>query len=1106
MMEPFDILADLPTGTTVLEASAGTGKTYAIGALVTRFVAEDRARLEEMLVLTFGRAASQELRERVRAQLVEAEAALADPDQARKAGGLMAHLADLPDTAAVRRRLTAALATYDAATIATIHQFCQVVLRSLGVAGDTDAGSELVEDLSDLVTEVVDDLYLARFAETANPSFNRELALQLARAALGDPQAETVATGPGELAQERLAFARDVLAEVDRRKRRRGLLSYDDLLSRLNDALQEDDSPARERMRARWRVVLVDEFQDTDPVQWSVLHRAFSGHATMVLIGDPKQAIYAFRGGDIHSYLSARDTAGTLRTLATNWRSDEPLVGSLQKFLKGVELGDGRIVVHDVGAHHEGSRLIGAPNAAPFRLRRVDGEKLGSNKRGEVGIGILRRHIAKDLARDVATLLAAEPSFGDRPLVPSDIAILMSSVRPTQVQPFRDALAEAGIASVITSGSSVLVGQAAAEWQTLLEAMDQPSTTRRIRAVGLTAFGGWTPTGLDLDGEEATDRLAERVRTWLELFRTRGVAAVHEAAVAGGLDARVLAQPEGERLLTDLDHVAQILHEVSQRDRLGLPALLAWLRAERATADSSSERTRRLDTDAAAVQIMTIHGSKGLQYPIVYLPTAFNNWSPEGPAAVLFHTDLGRRCLDVGGNASADTKMRSAEEDSAEELRLTYVALTRAESQVVAWWAPSDGASSSGLTRLLLGRPNGEVTVPASVRLPAHPEVDVTLATWASLGAFTLEASEIGPVVAVRTAEPLPTMAVRTLPADRIDEAWQRTSYSGLIRAEEQLAARSAETEPEVEGTVDEVDSEEVAALVEVVAVPDAGADLPSPMADLPAGATFGSLVHGVLEHVDPGAEDLAAETLRHVVEQLEQWPVDAAPGAVAEALLPLQTTSLGPLADGLRLIDIPRRDRLCELDFEIPLSGGDVRTEVADTQLAELGRIMRRHLAAHDPMLAYADQLETPVLGGQSLRGYLSGSIDVVLRVPDGGADSGHRYLVVDYKTNRLGDGTRPVTAVDYRPEELTSAMLHSHYPLQAMLYAVVLHRFLRWRQPGYDPERHLGGILYLYLRGMCGPQTPEFGGHPCGVFAWKPPAAMVVEMSSALDGVRHD
>jgi exodeoxyribonuclease V beta subunit len=1098
MIEPFDILADLPTGTTMLEASAGTGKTYAIGALVTRFIAEDAATLEQMLVLTFGRAASQELRERVRAQLVEAEAALADPDAARARGGLLAHLADLPDTEAVRRRISAALASYDAATIATIHQFCQVVLKSLGVAGDTDARAELVEDLSDLVTEVVDDLYLTRFAGTARPPFGRDVALTVARAAMADPQAEPVATGSGDAAQVRLQFARDVLAEVERRKRRLGILSYDDLLSRLATALEEPDSPARDRMRARWKVVLVDEFQDTDPVQWSVLDSAFSRHATMVLIGDPKQAIYAFRGGDIQSYLAARETAGTMRTLAQNWRSDAPLVKALQVLTRNVELGDPRIVVHDVAAAHEGRRLAGAPYDAPLRLRRVDGELLGVNAKGQVGIGALRRHIARDLAHDVAALLGAKPQFDGRQLQAGDVAILMSSVRPTQIQPFRDALAECGIASVVTSGSSVLLSDAAADWQTLLEALEQPATTRRVRALGLTAFGGLTAADLDAQGDDATDRLADLVRGWLDLFRTRGIAAVHEAIVAGGLDARVLARPEGERLLTDLDHLAQVLHEIARRDRLGLPALLAWLRAERAVADKSSERTRRLDTDAAAVQILTIHGSKGLQYPVVYLPTLFNSWSPETPEAVLFHTDLGRRCLDVGGNASPDTTRRSAAEDCAEELRLTYVALTRAESQVVAWWGPSAGATGSGLTRIVLGRSLDEAEVPDAVPLPPAAEVDSRLQAWADAGAFALESSVVAPGVVRLPSAPPPDLAVRTLDRD-IDNTWQRTSYSGLIRVEEQAAALAPESEPEIEGTVDEpgVDDGDAPA----TPASELSDDVPSPMADLPAGATFGSLVHGVLEHADPQADDLAAELLARVREQQQWWSVDASAEAIAAALLPMQLTSLGPLAGGLRLADIGRSDRLCELDFEIPLAGGDLRHDPPDVRLADLAGVLRAHLAADDPMLAYADQLASPALGGQRLRGYLSGSIDVVLRVPDDAAPGAVRYLVVDYKTNLLGERGTALTARDYRPEALTAAMLHSHYPLQALLYSVVLHRYLRWRQPGYDPERHLGGILYLYVRGMCGPETPEVDGQPCGVFAWRPPVAMLLEISALLD-----
>ena len=353
---PFDILGPLPAdaSTTVLEASAGTGKTYTVGALVARYVAEGVTTLDRMLVITFGRAASQELRERVRDQLVAAERALADPASVDPSDALLTHLVsdDVPQR---RKRITDALAGFDGATIATTHQFCQLVLRSLGVAGDTDSRAELVESLDDLVVEVTDDLYLQRFGSSPDePPFGRAVALQLARAAVGDPQAglAPLDAAPGTDAALRVDFASAVRREVERRKHLRGVLSYDDLLSRLADALEADDAPARQRMRQRWEVVLVDEFQDTDPVQWDVLDRAFSAHATLVLIGDPKQAIYAFRGGDVVTYLRAAGTATTRHTLATNWRSDAGLVGALQVLTRGAELGDPEITVLDVEAHH----------------------------------------------------------------------------------------------------------------------------------------------------------------------------------------------------------------------------------------------------------------------------------------------------------------------------------------------------------------------------------------------------------------------------------------------------------------------------------------------------------------------------------------------------------------------------------------------------------------------------------------------------------------------------------------------------------------------------------------------------------------------------------
>jgi exodeoxyribonuclease V beta subunit len=1102
-MQPFDLLGPLPRGTTLLEASAGTGKTFAVGALVTRYVAEGHAALEEMLVITFGRAASQELRERVRAQLVEAERALVDPAAARATGGLVGLLAAVDDAevAARRTRLRDALASFDSATIATTHQFCQLVLRSLGVAGDTDSGAELVENLDELVSEVVDDVYLRRFGNRAqDPPFKREVAIALAKVAVGDPQARLAPDDaePGTPARQRVDFAREVRDEVDRRKRRLGVLSYDDLLSRLADALEADDSPARQRMRQRWKIVLVDEFQDTDPVQWKVLDCAFSGHAVMVLIGDPKQAIYAFRGGDIFTYLQAADTAATRQTLAVNWRSDSPLVDALQAFLGGAALGDERITVHHVEAHHQGSRLAGAPVCDPLRVRVLRGEEFSAGDKGTVPIDTVRPHIAQDVADDIARLLASDATFEGEPVGAGDVAILIYSLR--HVSLFQAALTARGIPSVVSGGSSVLLTEAGEDWVALLEALEQPHRAGRVRSVALTPFVGLSAEELDAGGDDLTDDVAERVRRWLDLFRARGIAAVHEAIVADGLPARVLARPDGERLLTDLTHLGQVLHEIAHRDTLGLPGLLEWLRTERRAAATSNERTRRLDTDARAVQIVTIHASKGLQYPVVHLPLLFNKWTPDD-FAPLFHDEQGRRTLDVGGQGpSTAASVRARHELAGEELRLTYVALTRAQSQVVTWWAPTWDAGNSGLTRLLLGRSAGASEVPDTVdRGPTDFEVAAALAEWQSRGALSMEVSALDAASAVVAVERPGRLGVRRF--DRgVDTAWRRTSYSGLIRAEEQTTA-GVDSEPEVEGTVDEEGEtggeSGFETLAEAPSSTTEGDDLPSPMNDLPAGATFGSLVHAVLEHADPQAPDFAAELATRVVEQRRWWSVDASTEELVAGLLPMQLTSLGPLAGGRALAGIPLRDRLRELDFEFPLAGGEHPR--SDVPLAAMADVLRRHLPTDDPMRAYADRLESPSLGGQSLKGYLSGSIDVVLRIGDG-ADQ--RFLVVDYKTNRLGELGEPLTALDYTPALMTQAMLHSHYPLQALLYSVVLHRYLRWRLPGYDPEQHLGGILYLYVRGMCGPGTPEVDGHPCGVFAWHPPAAMVLELSDLLDG----
>jgi exodeoxyribonuclease V beta subunit len=1102
----FDITGPLPgVGTTVLEASAGTGKTYAVAALATRFVAEAVAPLDELLVITFSRAATQELRDRVREMFVDAAAALADPEL-RGGDELFASLArdadgeplDQATIATRRQRLLDAVANYDAATIATTHEFCNAVLRSLGVAGDSDSTETLREDISGLCDEVVEDHFLARYAQLdTDPPIRFRAARNAAIRAVEAPHAELrpADVADGSEQQALVSFAAGVREELELRKRRAGIFTYDDMLSRLAHAVEPEGSAAARRMRARWSVVLVDEFQDTDPVQWAVLQHAFAGEVRMVLIGDPKQAIYAFRGGDTPTYLRAVADA-PMQTLGVNWRSDAPVVDALQVLAGGAELGDERIRVHPVSAapHLSGSRLTGAVGGV--RLRQVRREGFQLTKSGTINIGKVRDHIAADLAADIARQLRSGATLDGRPLTPGDVAVLLHSVKEDAPR-IQAELTRLGIPSVFNTAESVMLSPAATHWLRLLEAMEKPQLPGRIRAAALTPFFETTADDLLTAGDDLTDDLAERVRSWLDLLRTRGVAAIQGAAGAAGLAQRVLAQEGGERLLTDLTHVGQLLHQAGQEEKLGVTGLLGWLRTAIEEGNRNDSRRRRLDVDEKAVQFVTIHGSKGLEYPVVYLPQLFDRTVKDWPTVHAYHED-GRPCLDVADSARAKALARA--EEAQEDLRLAYVAMTRACAQVTLWWAPTWNAPNGALTRLLFGRGPGEAEVPDRAHVGEDDDaVDEVLRRWAAAGAFVLEhTAPDGTPIALDAASG--DLAARTFDRE-LDTAWRRTSYSGLIRADEQVA-HGAESEPEQAATDDEDDPEDLEAS-EPVEASEVDPALLSPMNGLPAGATFGSLVHAVLEHADPQADDLRAELLARVEEERRWWSVAATSEQLADAMLPMQHTPLGPLADDLTLADIGRADRLCELDFEFPMAEGDAPvapgSEPRGLPLAEFAGALRRHLPETDPVRAYADRLESPSLGGQVLRGYLSGSIDVVLRVR--GADH-DRFVVVDYKTNSLGDPARPLTALDYTPGLVTEAMLHSHYPLQALLYSVVLHRFLRWRLPDYDPHRHLGGVLYLYVRGMVGPATPVVDGVPCGVFSWQPPVALVEELSTILDG----
>jgi exodeoxyribonuclease V beta subunit len=1076
----FDVCGPLPTGTTVLEASAGTGKTFTIAALTARYVAEGAAELSQIMLVTFGNAASRELRDRVRERLVSAERGLREPGAARKDEGdpVLQLLADAPDDEVEcrRQRLARALAGFDEATIATTHSFCSQMLAGLGMAADADPAAVFVEDIDDLVREVVDDLYVRTFAGSADPPFlsHAEL-LELGRRAVGSDRQATLwpVTDEGQAGRRRRAAAA-VRREVERRKRTVGLVDYDDWLSLLRDALTDDSSGtvACERVSARYRVVMVDEFQDTDPVQWEILERAFHGRTTLVLIGDPKQAIYAFRGGDVTTYLAAAVEATTEATLSTNWRSDAQLLGALDLLFGGAALGHERIVVRPVDAAQPEARLTGA--GAPLRLRRLERTGHGRMWQGVPSVARLRDAVACDVAADVVDLLSGGAQYEGRAVQPGDLAVLVRT--NAQGHLVRETLGRAGVPAVFAGGGSVFSTPSATSWLRLLEALEQPHRAGRVRSAALSVFLGYDEQSLDAGGDELADELGPQLRRWADVLADRGVAAFLEVLTAErGLPERVLARPDGERVLTDLRHIGQVLHAAAQSESLSLTALVEWLRRRiaQASVEGAEERSRRLESDAAAVQIMTVHVSKGLEFPVVYVPFGWDRWVPDNPQVLRLHDDRGRRVLDVGGSAGrgyAEARARHEAEESGEDLRLLYVAITRARCQVVAHWAPSGNTAAAPLNRLLFGAAGPGAEPAARVQPPADDDVAAALAALSSRSAGRIEIADVGRREVPRWEPPqtsAPELSVSSF-TRTLDDDWRRTSYSALTRdAHEQHRA----SEPDVPGTDDERDTE-----MPLFEAPPADT-LASPLTDLPGGAAFGTLVHAVLENLEPDALDerCAEAVARHLV-----------PGVTAEALADgLRPVLATPLDDiGLSLGSIGAADRLAELDFELPLAGGD--DAVPHATLADVVALLRRYDLG--PLAGYPDLLAA--LAPQALRGFLTGSIDAVLRLP------GPVFAVVDYKTNRLG--AEPLSTWHYRPEAMAEEMQRAHYVLQALLYCVALHRYLRWRLPGYDPDRHIGPVLYLFVRGMAGAATPA----GTGVFTWTPPPGLVPELSDLLAG----
>ena len=1145
----LDLTAPLPTGRVVIEASAGTGKTYSLSALVVRHVAERGVAASELLVVTYTRAAASELRDRTRRALVAAVAALDSQQVPADQAWLASMLGNDADTRALHsQRLRQAIASFDDATITTIHGFCQQALRQLGLRSGTGLHSELADSTGALVDEVCRDLVVAALVDdpaalswsTSKPESPSKVLADLTEAvkkvlgnpgavALPDPSHVTVGKGDStERLTRWVGLAHEAVAEVDRRRRARQELGYDDLITGLRDAIVDpDDGPAVvAALSARYQLVMVDEFQDTDPVQWQILRDAFT--SDLVTVGDPKQAIYRFRGADVQAYLAATAGEPTVR-LGTNFRSDTQLVEATNTLLDGVQLGDRRIVVDRVEAAHTSPRQALSPGM-PIVLRRIADDPSLRNSRG-LSAPLVQRVVLADLVHTVIDLLEHHTvAKGDlvEAVNPGHIAVLVPS--HSAADKVMRALTRAGVPAVRTRTGTVFRTPGALEWQLLLAALERPAVAQVVRAAALGVFFHIAAADLDPHAAGADDRLAalqQRCAHWSARLAQRSFLAWYDELRADtDLVGSLLAGGGGERELTDLDHIAELLAaELGGVTTTAAAArrCLDRLTAEASDVDDLGPQMRRIDSDADAVQITTIHSSKGLQYPIVLLPFSYTGWSTSSP--LVYNDPSGQRVIDIatgqgwsGGTDDTSVKGRKHYADAEQQgdaMRLLYVALTRAEHRSVVWWAPLPDGRTAALTRVLFERtadgrpaniepqlhvgPRGGITSQIPRVAIADTEAEVRLGELSQRSGGLIDVATCPIALAPGSWRPAddglspPPLSVAD-PGARVlfDPAWRRWSFTSITRTvDHPWEVASAP----VAGGIDEpsdIDDRAGSALTPgVTSGVSATAAVAMPWAHVAGGTSFGTLVHSVLERIDPTSRSLAADVHDAVFTQLRRDRLDVSSDVIEAGINAALHTPLGPLAGGARLVDIAPADRLAELDFDLPLLGAHGRAPTA-----AIGRVLLATLSADDPQRAYA-QLLADGRYPTDLAGYLQGSIDAVLRLH---IDGGQRFVVVDYKTNRLHRRGASAPLDAYHPQHLPAAMAEHDYPLQALLYSVALHRYLRWRLAHYDPAEHLGGIAYLFLRGMVGALTPTALDMPYGVFSWRPPAATIVALDRLL------
>jgi exodeoxyribonuclease V beta subunit len=1205
--ERFDAAsAVLHPGINLIEASAGTGKTFAIAMLALRFIVERGLSIEQLLIVTFTKAATEELKERIRARLADAKRAL-DGQTGNGDNALAAWMQTLPvDKALARQRLQLALLDIDRAGIFTIHGFCQRVLNEHALESGQVFGAELSGDLHAIRRQIAADFWRLRVVSVAPhiaavytaqcatpdallhaagniaddvPLFPADGDSDAALAALRDaaqrvlerlPDAaaaiggalpdnyfksaygETFASRAQALQDWLAAFLRsdggnvpelpalDVLArqtlldalngnkfrsskaqsgeqrkqqylaelgidsapfdalqdafrrfnaafrcefvrylrrEREKILRQRNEMSFDDLIGRLAQALSGERSQWLQNvLRQRFKAALIDEFQDTDQQQWLIFATLFgAGGAYLYLIGDPKQAIYKFRGADIFSYFDAQRQAQRHYTLEYNWRSQPPLVEAVNalfnRHARPFWFEQLHFITVQAALAEEHPQFL-----PPLQLWQL--AESGS-KDGYWTAGKARQAIQAAVVQEILQLCGGEPPFPPTPA--QDIAVLVRTNR--SAREYQQALQAAGVPAVLNSVESVFAAPEARDLYALLQALAAPGDGALLRqALTLPWFGldGRALYRLGND-EAALDEWTLRFQNYHRQWQEKGFMAMMLAVLQReNVRAQLARYGNAERQIANIQHLLELVQQACIEEHLGIRKTLEWLRAAVAEAEynNADDRQLRLESDAQAVQIVTLHRSKGLEYPLVFCPDLWQRGDRLTKETYLVEChEQGRRIADLGSERFEARREQALQEELAEDLRIVYVALTRAKYRCYLVWADvrtKERANASALAYLLFSEGGAAwrealkdfgfaaqrqalQSFCAQSRgfryrlLDAEPlpafETPCSAFVEKETADFLAERNEFAPPSSLEKKAAGGDSSLTALTRTRnLHTDWQMSSYTALSALSLHDAPELPEDKAQEAGIQEHgrqqassypcsLDSGNPCRNDEVILK---STTLP-PDDGLPKGAHTGNVVHELLETLDfrllAEGGDIAAAR-RQACRRYGLAPEQ--PQQIDALLQSVVQTPLSADDAEFYLANIPARQCVKEMPFYLamPRLGTEAINRILDA------------CPAFQP------------LQPKQLQGFLTGFIDLVCRYRG-------RYYVLDYKTNALAD---------YRTPHITAAMREHNYGLQYWLYALVLHRYLQNRLPGYDYAKHFGGIRYLFVRGMA-PEQPMRG-----------------------------